>query len=119
MTDRGVIAATIRDAVLAIPGVARLTPGTAVEVATLFAGGKVCGIRLGDPVEVHVAVLDRTPIPALAEEIRGAVKRILGSVGEHPRCIDVVVDDIEPAVVHAGERSAGAGRPVPVGNPGR
>ena len=94
-TGRERLAVAVRDAVLAIPGVARLTPGDAIEAATYFAGGKVVGVRLGDPVEVHVAV-DRLPIVPIAERIRAAARGVLERNGESWP-VEVVVDDFEPA----------------------
>ncbi|MDG4786937.1 hypothetical protein O7626_13530 [Micromonospora sp. WMMD1102] len=99
----GEIAGRLRDAVLAVPGVTRLTSGVGVEVATLFPGGKIVGIRLGDPVEVHVQV-GPVPIAPLAEEIRVAVRDVLAEFGRQSS-VEVVVDDID--------------LPVPVGPAGR
>jgi hypothetical protein len=93
------VASTIRDAVLAVPGVARLTPGVPVEVATHFPGGKVIGVRLGDRVEVHVAI-DEVPIAPLAERIRAAVRGVLEHAGG-ARPVEVVIDDIDPAALAA------------------
>jgi hypothetical protein len=91
------VASSVRDAVLAVPGVVRLTPGGPIEVATLYAGGKVVGVRLGDPVEVHI-VVDRLPIPPLAEQVRAAVRTALERSGEsHP--VEVVVDDVDQAAL--------------------
>ncbi|MGW0435990.1 hypothetical protein ACWDV4_26025 [Micromonospora sp. NPDC003197] len=94
MNDQQRLASAVRDAVLAVPGVARLTSGGAIEVATQFSGGKVVGVRLGDPVEVHVAV-DRSPIIPVTEQVRAAVQAVLDRSGEH-RPVEVVVDDIDP-----------------------
>ncbi|MFC6015767.1 hypothetical protein ACFP2T_06140 [Plantactinospora solaniradicis] len=97
------IAAEVAAAVLAVPGVTRLTPGAGVEVATQFPGGKVTGIRLGDPVEVHVEV-DPVPIAPVAEQIRNAVREVLGRFGRGSS-VEVVVEDIDlpvPATATAG-----------------
>ncbi|MFY1692149.1 hypothetical protein [Plantactinospora sp. WMMB782] len=100
----GEIAGRLRDVVLAVPGVTRLTPGVGVEVATLFPGGKIVGIRLGDPVEVHVQV-DPVPIPPLAEQIRVAVRDVLADLGRQSS-VEVVVDDIDlPVPVEPAGRS--------------
>lgn len=93
MTSPQRLASTVRDAVLAVPGVARLTPGEPVEAATQFAGGKVVGVRLGDPVEVHVAV-DQLPIAPLAERVRDAVRAVLAHDGDD-RPVEVIVDDLD------------------------
>ena len=97
MTGHESIARAVRDAVLAVPGVVRLTPGAPMEVSTQFPGGKVVGVRLGDPVEVHVAV-DRAPVVPVAERIRTAVREVLDRAGES-RPVEVVVDDIEPVAL--------------------
>jgi hypothetical protein len=93
------VASTVRDAVLAVPGVARLTPGAPVEVATHFPGGKVVGVRLGDLVEVHVAV-DQLPIAPVVERIRAAVRGVLEHTGG-ARPVEVVIDDVDPAALAA------------------
>lgn len=95
--DPATVAEQVRTAVLGVAGVAGLHPGTGgVEVATQFAGGKISGIRLGDPVEVHVGI-DPVPIGPLAEQIRDAVRTVLATFGQHPS-VDVVVEDIGLAV---------------------
>ena len=100
VTDPAAVAATVRDAALAVPGVIHLTPGSGVEVATQFAGGKVTGVRLGDHVEVHVAV-DRSPITLIAEQVWIAVRTALDGSGQ-VRPVEVVVDDVDLAVLTAG-----------------
>ncbi|GAB3977874.1 hypothetical protein V1634_13385 [Plantactinospora veratri] len=92
-TDRSTVVGRVRDAVLAVPGVSGLTAGTGVEVATLFPGGKIVGIRLGNPVEVHVEV-GPVPIAPVAEQIRVAVRAVLADYGQQPS-VEVVVDDID------------------------
>jgi hypothetical protein len=94
-TDPATLASAVRDAVLAVPGVARLLPGGPVEVATQFPGGKIPGIRLGDAVEVHIAV-DPVPIEPLAEQIRVAVRDVLARAGMD-RPVEVVIDDVDLA----------------------
>jgi len=94
------IARAVADAVIDVPGVARLSPGTGVEVATLFPGGKVIGLRLsGEVVEVHL-VADRVPLPPIADEAAAAAGRVLSAAGD-PRDVLVVIDDVE---AHAVER---------------
>jgi hypothetical protein len=86
--------------------VARLHPGGGVEVATLFPGGKVIGLRLsGEVVEVHL-VADRVPLPPIADEAAAAARRVLNAVGDG-RDVRVVVEDVE---AYAVERR----RPRPV-----
>ncbi|MEV4759377.1 hypothetical protein AB0J86_30375 [Micromonospora sp. NPDC049559] len=87
------LAATVRDAVLAVPGVVRLTPGGPVEAVTFYPGGTVVGVRLGDPVQVRVEV-DPVPIGPLADRIRQAVQTVLERHGERPGPIEIFVDDL-------------------------
>ena len=101
--DPATVAAEVAAAVLAVPGVTRLIPGTGIEVATQFPGGKITGVRLGDPVEVHVEV-DPVPIAPVAERIRHAVQEVLGRFGRR-LSVEVVVEDIDlpvPATATAG-----------------
>jgi hypothetical protein len=87
------IARAVADAVLAVPGVAGLSPGTGIEVSTQFSGGKVIGVRLsGDEVEVHI-VADRGPLPPIANEAAAAARKVLRADGDD-RPVVVVVDDI-------------------------
>ena len=87
------LARSIADAATQVSGVAGLTGGPGVEVATLFAGGKVVGLRLGDDqVEVHL-IADRVPLPPVAQEAAAAVRRVLAAFGDR-RSVQVVVDDV-------------------------
>lgn len=97
------IAHAVADAATAVPGVARLSPGSGVEVATLYAGGKVIGVRLsGEAVEVHI-VANTAPLQPVATEVNLAVRRVLGAAGDN-RPVNVVVDDVEAAAVNRRER---------------
>ncbi|MFK3979832.1 hypothetical protein ACI2K4_05555 [Micromonospora sp. NPDC050397] len=99
-TDRVALATAIRDAVLAVDGVAGLATGGPVEIATLYAGGKIPGVRLGDDlVEVHVRV-DAVPMMPLAERIHTAVRDVLERAGAG-RPVEVVVDDVDLAALTA------------------
>jgi hypothetical protein len=103
MVRREDIARAVADAVLAVPGVAGLSPGSGVEVSTQFSGGKVIGVRLtGDEVEVHI-VADRIPLPPIANEAAAATRQVLAAIGDD-RPVVVVVDDI---VTDALTRRAG------------
>jgi hypothetical protein len=98
------LARAVADAVTAVPGVARLSPGAGIEVATMFAGGKVVGLRLaGEVVAVHI-VADRTPLPAIADGAAQAARRVLSAVGDD-REVRVVVEDAD--VVTVDRRQAG------------
>jgi len=93
MVRREDVAQAVADAVLAVPGVAGLSPGTGVEVSTQFSGGKVIGVRLtGDDVEVHI-IADRSPLPLVGDEAAEAARRVLTATGDD-RPVVVVVDDI-------------------------
>lgn len=97
------IAHAVADAATAVPGVARLSPGSGVEVATLFAGGKVIGVRLsGTAVEVHI-VANAAPLQPVATEVNAAVRRVLGAAGDD-RPVNVVVDDVEPGAIERRAR---------------
>jgi len=92
------LARAVADAVTSVPGVARLSPGTGVEVATLFAGGKVVGLRLsGTAVAVHI-VADAGPLQAIADEAAAAARRVLMAAGDS-RPVNVVIEDVEAAAL--------------------
>jgi hypothetical protein len=98
------LARAMAEAVLDVPGVARLSPGYPVEVATLFAGGKVVGVRLsGEVVEVHI-VAGQVPLPPVAEQASIAAKRVLSAAGDD-REVMVVVDDVEESAVDRRARA--------------
>ena len=80
-------AEAVAQAVLAVPGVARLHQGAFGEVGTYLPGRRVPGVRIRpDGVEVHVvverALLDQlVPLPRVAERIHRAVAaRVPGPV---------------------------------------
>lgn len=87
----------IRQAVLAVPGVARLSAGPLGEVATYLPGGRVTGVRLaGDGVHVHV-VLTATAaraIPAVAAEVHVVVAQVAAGAGTGP--VHVHIEDVDP-----------------------
>src|SRR5688572_8791680 len=87
------VARSLAEAVTAVPGVASLSPGSGVEVSTQFSGGKVVGVRLGgEQVEIHIRA-DRGPLPAVADEVTAAARRVLAAIGDGRRVL-VFVDDI-------------------------
>lgn len=97
------LALAVADAVTSVPGVARLSPGPGVEVATLFAGGKVIGLRLsGATVAVHI-VADQGPLKPIAEEVAAAARRVLSAAGDG-RPVTVVVEDVEAAALDRRRR---------------
>ena len=87
--DRAALAAAVATALARVPGVARLSPGTGVEVATQVAGGKVVGVAVRDDTVVAHLVVDR---------------------------LDLVIDDVDldrlPPTSATGWMSAGAGVPA-------
>lgn len=87
------LAISVADAVLTVPGVAALHPGFGVEVATLFSGGKVVGVRLsGETVQIYLTA-DRVPLRPVAEEAATAAGRVLAAAGD-PRPVEIVVADV-------------------------
>jgi len=98
------LAHAVAEAVTAVPGVARLSPGSGVEVAALYAGGKVVGLRLsGDVVGVHI-VADRVPLQPVADEAAAAARRALSAAGDD-REVNVVVEDVESAALDRRSRT--------------
>jgi hypothetical protein len=98
------LARTVADAVLDVPGVAGLTGGPGVEVATLFAGGKVVGLRIGDgAVDVHL-VADRIPLHQVAEDAAAAAQRVLSAVGD-PRQVNIVIEDVVAGAIDRRSRT--------------
>jgi hypothetical protein len=92
------VAHAVADAVLAVPGVAGLSPGRGVEVSTQFPGGKVVGVRLsGDEVCVRITA-DRVPLPAVAAQVRASARRVLAAAGDD-RPVTVFIDDVTPAAL--------------------
>lgn len=84
----------VRAAVLAVPGVVRLSAGPLGEVGTYLAGERVPGVRLApDGVHVHVVVTPDLPIPGTAAAVRTAVA---AAVGDGP-AVHVHVEDVDPA----------------------
>jgi len=87
------LALSVADAVLAVPGVAALHPGFGVEVATLFSGGKVVGVRLsGETVQIYLTA-ERVPLQPIADEAAKAAGRVLAAAGD-PRPVEIVVADV-------------------------
>lgn len=113
--SRAGLAAAVAGAVTTVPGVARLSPGGPVEVATQHAGGKVIGVSLTDPhaVTVHL-VADRLPLTVVAESARAAAQAALRTQGDGRR-VDIVIDDLVLPGQPPPDRTApGLGPPVVV-----
>lgn len=97
---RAELARAVADAVVKAPGVARLSPGPVVEVATVYPGGKVIGVRLADTVVVHLvaAVL---PLRPVAEAATAACRAVLDEAGDERR-VEVVIDDVDDSAFSHG-----------------
>lgn len=100
--DRMALARAIRHDVLAVPGVAGISPGGRSESATYGVGERVRGIavtREEDRVRVAVHIVAEftaaTDLQALASGARSAARgAVEGLVPGAPAVIDVVIDDI-------------------------
>jgi len=68
-----------------------------------FPGGKVVGIRLSDPVEVHI-VADEVPLPPVAVRVGAAAHAVLAGAGED-RAVQVIIDDVVAAALERRHRS--------------
>jgi hypothetical protein len=98
------VARAVAEAVIAVPGVAGLSPGYPVEVSTQFAGGKVVGVRLtGDQVEVHINA-DQVPLGTVGDEAVAAARRVLTATGDN-RPVMVVIDDVTAEALDRRRRS--------------
>ena len=113
--DRAVLAAAVASALARVPGVARLSPGPGVEVATQFAGGKVVGVAVRDDAVVAHLVIDRLPLDQVARAARAAAEAALADLGVARR-LDLVIDDVDldhlPPRSAIGWTSAGVGVPA-------
>lgn len=113
----GTDADRIAVATLSCPAVARLHGGRFGEVATYLPGRRIGGVRLrstpdGDPagVQVEVHVVGRYPaaVAEIADQVRTALRPIVGSAR-----VDVVVGDYagetEPAPVRPSDSTPATG----------
>ena len=81
----------IARAVAACPDVAALCGGVVGEVATYLPGDRVMGVReTPDGVEIRIAARWGLPLPLIAEQVRQAVRPLVGDAQ-----VLVVVDDID------------------------
>ncbi len=91
-------------AVRQCPSVARLTAGRGVEAVAYLPGRRVEGIRVVDGhLEVHVVAQFGPSMPKVAEEVRLALRSV---VGDAP--VSVVIQDLE-LEPERGEDTGGAG----------
>lgn len=90
--------------VLSCPSVARMAPGTAVEVATYFPGRRVPGVRLvDDAVEVHVVAHYGQRLPDVGDEVRRALADVVGG-----HRVEIFIDDLDLDAAPALESAAGS-----------
>jgi hypothetical protein len=92
--DRGAVARAIAAGVANVPGVARLDPGTGVEVATQYPGGKVAGVAVRPDRVVVRVVLDRLPVEPVAGHVHMVVGTVLKAVGVSPP-VELVVAGVD------------------------
>jgi hypothetical protein len=94
------LADAVAAAVLAHPGVVRLSGGAFGTVASYLPGRRVVGVRLPlrdtDPVQIAVVARMGVALPRLAEDLGAAVVAVVG-----PVAVDVTVADVETAEVAA------------------
>jgi len=92
------VADRVRAAVLALPGVSDLHPGSFGEVAMYAAGRRVVGVRVRPTrAEVHVVTAWGAAVRETADEVRRAVEPITGTP------VDVYVEDVgAPPEIVAG-----------------
>lgn len=96
MAQEPALAEAVAAAVLAHPGVVRLSGGPFGGVASYLPGRRLLGVRLPlhdtDPVEIAVVTRLGVALPALAAELGETVAAVLGA----PVSVDVTVTDVEP-----------------------
>ena len=91
MIGSSAVADRVREAVLAVEGVAGLHAGTFGDVATYLPGRRVSGVRTGKAVvEVHVVVYLDADVRYVAHAVRAAAVAQL----ERPLPCTVVVEDV-------------------------
>jgi len=91
--DLGHVARTVAARIAGVPGVAGLSAGLGVEVATYYAGGKTAGVVVHDGVVAVHVVIETLPVAAVAERVRQAAQNGLTELGCTAR-VDVVIEDV-------------------------
>lgn len=82
----------VRDACLAVEGVAAMSGGVLGEVGTYLPGRRVMGVRLHDDrAEVHIALHDHSPVRQTADAVAQALEQMLSIP------VIVWVDELLPA----------------------
>ena len=108
----------VRDAVLAVPGVLGMSPGTFGEIGTYLDGRRVTGVRwIRGRCEVHVVARFGVDLTALAERVRGAVTPLTAGP------VDVTIADLdtgdpEPPAPHGTAEAVPDAAPGAGGEPG-
>lgn len=90
--DAAAVAAQLAALIERVPGVAALHAGTYGDVRTYLPGGRLTGVRVGqpdEPVEVALVLGLGRPIPAVVADVRKAVATVCGD-----RPVDVTVADV-------------------------
>ena len=94
MAQDPALAEAVAEAVLAHPGVARMSGGAFGTIASYLPRRRILGVRLPlsdtDPVEIAVVARMGMPLPLLADELGAAVVAVVG-----PVAVDVTVADVE------------------------
>lgn len=105
LDDEAARADEVAAAVASCASVVRLVAdGAGAAVATYLPGRRVEGVRLTqDGVEVSVVARWAPSIPAAAEEIRTAVRRVVGDTPVLVRIADLEVPPDTPASYPPGE----------------
>jgi hypothetical protein len=91
--DRAALARGIAAAVMSVPGVAALSPGAAMEASTLYPGGRVIGVVIGEHEITVRFVAEQLPLQDVLERVRAAVAATQASLDSH-LAIAMVVDDL-------------------------
>lgn len=96
-TGEGTLAVAVAAVVGAVPGVARLCGGKAGEIATYLPGRRVSGVRISDDgVDVHLVARWVASLPQLAQDVRTALRPVVGD-----RPVSVFVEDVEVAALES------------------
>ncbi|MFE5294436.1 hypothetical protein ACFQ8T_19830 [Isoptericola sp. NPDC056618] len=105
----GSAAGLVRDAALAVPGVATLSSGLFGEIATYLPGGRVPGVRFSDDgVHVHIVVTAAgvQDLPGVAGAVHEAVRSVLLVVPDEARFDAPASGPTTPVVVHVDDVEA-------------
>lgn len=99
------VADAVVAAVLAVPGVVEMHPGTFGEVATYLPGRRVRGVQIRpDSAQVHVVFRWGIDIAETAARVRLAVEPIVG-VPVDVTVQDLALDDLRPPPPSTSDRS--------------